>query len=119
MLRSDDMEEWVWWGSDHDGGCEVTLFLLYYLVPAAEEIDLFDHLPREQDEQMRSELYAEVACAGDDELVDPTENADEIAPDLCANPAMSVGQIIGMLEHLLGAEVIDEAAVHEDHDGTD
>lgn len=99
------VEDWVWAGPDDIPGCGVTLALLYYFVPEAEEADLLDDLDREREQARPSSWFAEILLEDIDEDVD--DYAPEQPEDL-ADPPMTFGQILGMLRHFLGAEIIDD-----------
>jgi hypothetical protein len=103
------IEDWVWRGPEHGPGSGVTLYLLYYLLPAAEEADLLDELAREREHAERTAMCAEFTRRDDDCLVE-LDHADPIdAEDReSASTNMTIGQIVGLLGHLLGAEVISD-----------
>lgn len=105
------VEDWVWDGPDDRPGCAVTLALLYYSVPTAEEIDLLDELEHDRRRAAWEALYEEFASA-DDSSFDTDRDEDDRAEDLddATTAPMSLGQILGMLKHILGAEIIDDPA---------
>jgi hypothetical protein len=108
------VEDWVWDGPDDLPGSGVTLALLYYFVPVTEEVDLLDHLHRERRQSSWRSLCGEFA--GIDDEVDGAENCQVEEGDEQGDTAempMSIGQILGMLAHLLGAEIIDELDLEE------
>lgn len=75
-----------------------TLDALHALVPAAEEIDLADEaawhrLLRSLDQPTRRP---------------PAAPADESVEEPPGDPELSIGQALGLLEHVLGAESVDE-----------
>lgn len=89
---------------DAAAGSESTLHALYDLVPGAEEVDLAEEARREREQaEALVEVLAEVLAAPDDDA-EPTSD-DE--PTDAVDP-LTDGQVQGMLEHLLGAEVLDD-----------
>lgn len=106
------VEGWIWDGREDLPGCGVTLALLYYFVPATEEVDLLDELERDRRTAAWTAFYSEFASVEDDNYdadrdeADQADQADEV--DDATTAPMSLGQILGMLEHLLGAEIIDD-----------
>lgn len=95
------IEEWVWGGPEDAPGSGVTLYLLYGLVPAAEETDLLEELTHERGRVEWEAIDAEAACPDDEDSVEA-----EDAGQTDVEGVGRIGQIIGMLEHTLGAEVI-------------
>ncbi len=77
---------------------------LYDAVPAAQEEDLLDELVQER---RHSETSAWLVALGVDE---PEPAADELPVDEA--PPLRPGQVLGLLEHQLGAVVLP------DEDGT-
>jgi hypothetical protein len=103
------VEDWIWDGPEDLPGCGVTLALLYYFVPASEEVDLLDELERDRRTAAWTVFYSDFASVEDgnyDADRDEDDQADEV--DDARTAPMSLGQILGMLEHLLGAEIIDD-----------
>ena len=96
--------------SRHDlrPGSEQNLLAFYELVPAAEHEDLAD----EQQRQRRSAWAAQQLALGsrvDDVLLDPDPDyRDEPEDDDEVDPLTPL-QLLGMLEHVLGAEEIYES----------
>jgi len=112
------IEDWVWRGPEHGPGSGVTLYLLYYLLPAAEEADLLDELAREREHAERAALYTELTRRDDDCLVEP-DDADpiDVEDHEADSTSMTISQIAGLLEHVLGAQVISAEPPVEGHDG--
>lgn len=104
------VEDWIWDGPEDLPGCGVTLALLYYFVPATEEVDLLDELERDRRTAAWTACYSEFASVEDGNY-DAGRDEDDQADDMddATTAPMSLGQILGMLEHVLGAEVIDES----------
>lgn len=103
------VEDWIWDGPDNIPGCGVTLALLYYFVPETEEVDLLDELQRDRRAAAWNAFYGEFASVEDGNYdVDRDEDNQTDDPDDATTTPMSLGQILGMLEHLLGAEVLDD-----------
>ena len=78
-------------------GSEVSLIALYEVVPATEELDLREEWERDQAESVKDLLSVFEDASGeqggeDDEPVDPLTDR----------------QVFGLVEHLLGGELIDE-----------
>ncbi|MBJ7353929.1 MAG: hypothetical protein JHC98_03815 [Thermoleophilaceae bacterium] len=108
------VEDWVWDGSDDLPGGGVTLTLLYFFVPATEEVDLLDDLDRERRQPDWNAIYAEFAST--DEGMYEAEGVDDHqaeAHEAVGDAPMSIGQILRMLEHLLGAEILDDSDLGE------
>lgn len=97
----------VWNGDDYRRGGSDSLALLYALVPVCEEFDLLDQL---EADRLRAEWEARLPPESDDvdEQLDDT-TAD--APSRSTEPVPTVREVIGLLEHYLGAELM-----HEDED---
>ena len=90
----------AWDGPDDRPGSHASLYVLYSLVPVAEEEDLLDEVRRERIWRDRG--------------VDPwvaTEDEDGEDPDVAEaseeSPALTLLQMLGMLEHILGAVIVD------------
>lgn len=112
------VEDWIWDGPEDLPGCGVTLALLYYFVPATEEVDLLDELEHDRRKAAWNSLYEEFASV-EDGRSDAEPDEDDLADDqhdMTTEP-MSLGQILGMLEHILDAEIIDDPAGDEVGDG--
>lgn len=77
---------------DHQRGGEESLYALYYLVPAAEEEDLLEESVLER---------AQRATPAPDPGCSSTEPVDQ-------GPALTFMQALGLLRHLLGAEVLEQ-----------
>ena len=108
------VEDWIWDGPDDLPGCGVTLALLYYFVPTAEEVDLLDELEHDRRRAAWDVLYDEFASAEEGSL---NADRDEDDQDEATTVPMSLGQILGMLEHILGAEIIDDSVDGDVDDG--
>jgi hypothetical protein len=102
------VDDWIWDGPDDLPGCGVTLALLYYFVPTAEEVDLIDELEHDRRRAAWNALYDELATPRDGNFETDRDEDDE--DDDASSASMSVGQILAMLEHILGAEIIDDPA---------
>lgn len=90
----------VWDGPDDRPGRHDSLYVLYYLVAVAEEEDLLDEVRRERARQVWDfDPWAEHVGERDDDL-DLDESADDTL-------GLTFRQVLGMLEHLLGAVVIN------------
>ena len=94
---------------DHSRGSDDSLYRLYEIVPVAEEIDIvedWDHQDRFA-EDAASELNAAAVetdeDVGDGQGVEPVRDGVE-DPD----GPMTQGQVLGLLEHRLGAERLDD-----------
>ena len=74
-------------------GSEVTLIALYDAVPATEELDLREEWERADERNVRELLSTD--DAGDDPADQPVD-------------PLTDRQVFGMVEHMLGAELIDE-----------
>ncbi len=93
---------------ERPGDRATTLDELYDLVPQAEEIDLRDELERETRrehwlEELRPLLGSEPDPSQDDQR--PTVSDPQPEPW-----RLTDSQVVGMLEHLLGAEHVDDGA---------
>ncbi len=112
------VEDWVWDGPDDLPGRGVTLALLYYFVPTAEEVDLLDELEHDRRRAAWNALNDEFASV-EDRRCDTDRDEDDHADDQddATTALMSLGQILGMLEHILGAEVVDDPADGDVDDG--
>ncbi|CAM3681116.1 hypothetical protein NOMA109596_06860 [Nocardioides marinus] len=105
------VEDWIWDGPDDLPGYAVTLALLYHFVPTAEEVDLLDELDHDRSRAAWNAFYDEFASAEDGIFsadLDEYDQADD--QDEATSAPMSLGQIFGLLEHVLGAEIIDDPA---------
>jgi hypothetical protein len=112
------VEDWVWDGPDDLPGCGVTLALLYYFVPTAEEVDLLDELAHDRRRAAWNALYDECVSAEDGPFNADCDEDDQADGRVDATSApMSLGQILGMLEHILGAEIIDDSVDGDVDDG--
>jgi len=91
---------------DGDGsrpGSEVTLIALYDAVPATEELDLREEWEREQAESVKDLLSA----------LDDADGSDDEPDDEAAEP-LTERQVFGMIEHMLGAELVEDARDGDD-----
>jgi len=87
-------------------GSEVTLIALYDAVPASEELDLREDWQRDQAEKVKDLLsvFEDTSGAEGDEDDEPVE-------------PLTDRQVFGMVEHLLGGELIDEDQEGDDRPG--
>jgi len=100
----------AWEGPDDQPGPDESLAVLNTLVPATEELDLLDQHRQqvaraEVEERYRQDaarLDATTLTTFDDEPGDPP--SDEAEP----SPSLTLGQAIGLLHQVLGAEVVDD-----------
>ena len=92
--------------ADVGPGSDATLNALYDLVPGAEEVDLAEQvrLEREQAEALESAGFVE------DGVLDTEPPVLEEPPAPAPEERLSDGQVQGLLEHVLGAEEIDDDA---------
>ena len=96
-------DDGTWSREDSRSGSERTLVGLYRDVPAAEEYDLVEREIEREVRRHRDEQLAGIDAdlPDDDEPFDEDDSVEDDDP-------LSPGQTMGMLEHLLEAEVIDE-----------
>jgi hypothetical protein len=86
-------------------GSETSLFRLYDAVPASEELDLAEEAYLERTRVNWELRYAaffarlDARCATADDAEPPPQDPAE---------PLTHGQVLGMLEHLLGAHRIDD-----------
>ena len=93
---------------DYRPGSEQNLLAFYELVPSAEEEDLVDEQHRERRSAWAAQQLASFSRV-DDVLLDPEPDyRDEPDDDDDVEPLTPL-QLLGMIEHVLGAEEIDEA----------
>ncbi len=91
---------------DAQPGGGATLGWLYSMVEAAEEADLIERLDHERRNGefvrlLRDELCIDVAAEDESTLADgPGESREQVSDE---DPPWSPGQVVGMIEHLLGA----------------
>lgn len=90
----------VWDGPDDRPGSHDSLYVLYYLVRVAEEEDLLDEVRRER---AGNEWDSDPSREGEPQHQE-VAGMDEADDDY---PGPTFLQLLGMLEHLLGAVVID------------
>lgn len=78
---------------------------LHARVPAAQEEDLLEEVVRER---RFAESVGRLAEAGltDDEVTGDPQPDRALAPNPEQDPPLRPGQVLGLLEHLLGAQVI-------------
>ncbi|GAA3809245.1 hypothetical protein GCM10022242_10050 [Nocardioides panacisoli] len=90
-------------GPDFEPGPETTLEALYALLPETEEIDLAAELHAEQFATWARSLFHDALP------LDPVEEYDDRphAPEEGEEPP-TVGQALGLLEHILGATTIGD-----------
>lgn len=103
----------VWDGPLDRGGSDDSLMLLYYLVSAAEELDLLDQHDRERAEAENARHLREV-IRPDLELEAPEEppRAETPAEDPEVEPKLTDRQAIRVLHELLGAELLEDGETH-------
>jgi len=79
-------------------GSEVSLIALYDAVPATEEVDLREEWEREEARSVRELLSTDEGTgAADDQGEEPVD-------------PLTDSQVFGLVEHILGAELIDDDA---------
>ena len=93
---------------DRVRGSDDSLYRLYELVPVAEEVDIveeWDHnrLADEADAELPATLAEIDEVVAGDEAAEPVRDGVE-DPDR----PMTQGQVLGLLEHRLGAERLDD-----------
>ena len=99
---------------DRSRGSDESLYRLYELVPVAEQVDIVEDWDQATDAALGDAELQQVAKETDDELVD--EPAIEPVPngaDEDAGP-MTQGQVLGLLEHRLGAERLGDEGPEDD-----
>lgn len=91
--------------ADDGPGSDATLNALYDLVPDAEEVDLAEEVRLEQEQTWALENAGFVE---EGRLPPVDEHVPEEAPLPAPEERLTDGQVQGLLEHLLGAEVVDD-----------
>lgn len=99
-------------GADEVPGSAQSLYVLYRLVPAAEVFDAVDD-PRDAEEMtdvvaqadQQSEGYWSVVADTDVEPASDDDAAGVAAVDAGESP-MTIGQVLGLLEHVVGARPV-------------
>ncbi|WP_182345879.1 hypothetical protein [Tomitella gaofuii] len=91
---------------DAQPGGDATLGWLYAMVEAAEEADLIERVDDERRNgefvrRLRDEHCVDVDAEDESTLADGPGESREQDPD--EEPPWSAGQVVGMIEHLLGA----------------
>lgn len=97
--------------ADQRPGDEASLHALYAAVPSAEELDLADALPPALPFTVFDPPPAEDEADLSDEVGE--EDGEEDAEDEEVTP-LTDGQARGVLEHLLGAEPLEDEPEEED-----
>lgn len=92
--------------ADVGPGSDATLDALYDLVPGAEEVDLAEQVRLEQEQ---AEALANAGFV-EDGVPAPEPAATEELPPPAPEERLTDGQVQGLLEHVLGAEEIDDDA---------
>src|SRR5690349_1262622 len=82
-------------------GSDASLVALYDAVPAAEMLDLREEWEVVQAQQFRDAWSLDGEDGGWDELVDAATD-DEV-------DALTDGQVFGLIEHVLGGELVTDA----------
>ena len=98
--------------ADVGPGSDATLNALYDLVPGAEEVDLAEEARLEQEQAWALENAGFVEERVPAPAAEDGEEPDPPAPE----ERLSDGQVQGLLEHLLGAEVIADDDGPRDHE---
>ncbi len=112
----------AWEGPDDQPGTDQSLAALNALVPATEELDLLDQHSQQVARAEREETYRQDAARLDADATLPA-TADEEIEDLAtqadtgASGFSTLGQAIGFLHHVLGAEVVEGVEGVEDDPG--
>jgi hypothetical protein len=83
--------------SDRRPGDEASLLALYDAVPAAEELDLVEEADHDKRQRRLQRFHAQLR--GQEAAASAPEPDHDVPTD---------GQAIGILEHLLGARLIEE-----------
>ncbi|MGA8255492.1 MAG: hypothetical protein WB767_02860 [Nocardioides sp.] len=97
--------------SSHDSrpGSDENLLAFYELVPVAEEEDL---VAEHRAETLRAFADSRVALSPNDEvLADDDQDVDDDAADADDVDPLTPLQQLGMLEHVLGAEEIEDPPI--------
>ncbi len=94
---------------DRGRGSDDSLYWLYDLVPVAEDLDIVEEWDQARNAAQADGELQPVASEPDDEPVD--EQAAQPVPDDADDEdgPMTQGQVLGLLEHRLGAARIDSA----------
>ncbi len=103
----------AWEGPDDRPGTDQSLYLLNALVPATEELDLLDQHGQQVARAEREETYRQDAVGFDaDDTAPATAGAQTEDPathnEAEASSSLTLGQAIGFLHEVLGAEVVDD-----------
>ncbi len=98
---------------DRGRGSDDSLYRLYDLVPEAEDIDIAEEWDQNRPEgDVESELRRPGVDA-DNAPLDDLPPEPELTDD-DEDSHLTQGQVLGMLEHRLGAERIDDSTVEDD-----
>ncbi len=91
--------------ADVGPGSDATLSALYDLVPDAEVVDLSEEVRLEQEQACALER---AGFLQEGAVPEPDRELVEEPPAPPPEERLSDGQVQGLLEHLLGAEVVDD-----------
>lgn len=103
----------AWAGPDDQPGPDTSLDELNALVPATEELDLLDQHREQVARAEREEAYRRDAPRLDPEATTPASAAGQRADpasdaEAVPSPSLTLGQAIGFLHDVLGAEVVSD-----------
>ncbi len=98
-----------WTGPDDRPGGEVSLAALYWFVPAAEEEDLVEQADLDDLRIAEEERWKWFGQGIFDGHVDLFEEEDDERPEVPEQEpsGFTLAQVMGMLQHYLGATVIE------------
>ncbi|WP_341927713.1 hypothetical protein [Nocardioides psychrotolerans] len=91
--------------ADDGPGSDATLNALYDLVPDAEEVDLAEEVRLEQEQSWALENAGFVE---EGRLAPVEDQAPDEPPTPAPDERLTDNQVQGLLEHVLGAEVLDD-----------
>lgn len=92
---------------DRSRGSDDSLYRLYELVPVAEEVDIVEDWDRDRLAEV-ADFEQHAAAAGTDEDVVRDPGAEPVRDGEDPDGPMTQGQVLGLLEHRLGAERLDD-----------
>lgn len=105
----------VWNGSDDRPGSDDSLDLLYAQCPAAEDEDMVDQLDRDRVAEEEQALVEELwrgplneTCADEEDGPAGADADRDDGPDAGDTARLTFRQSMGVLEHYLGAEVLED-----------